>query len=97
MSEAQKTQPTQYQIRVAGALAPERALWFGDLALTLEHTAGGDEITVLSGPVIDRAALFGILSRIRDLGLTLISVNPCRGAGCAGQAAHSPLGIPADG
>ena len=33
-------------------------------------------ITVLSGPVIDRAVLFGILSRVRDLGLTLISVNP---------------------
>ena len=46
------------------------------MALTVERTASGSAITVLSGPVTDRAALFGILSRIRDLGLTLISVNP---------------------
>jgi hypothetical protein len=36
--------------------------------VTVEHTARGDAIAVLSGPVIDRAALFGILNRIRDLG-----------------------------
>jgi hypothetical protein len=67
---------TQYEIRVSGRLNLERASWFGDLILTVEHKAGGTAITVLSGPVADRAALFGILSRIRDLGLTLISVNP---------------------
>ena len=76
MSELLNSQPTQYEIRVSGALAPERALWFGELALTVEHTASGTSITILSGPVADRAALFGILNRIRDLGLTLISVNP---------------------
>jgi hypothetical protein len=68
--------PTEYEIRISGPLDPARAEWFGNLALTLEHTAGGDTITVLSGPVTDRSALFGILSRVRDLGLTLISVNP---------------------
>ena len=76
MPEAHKTQPTQYEIRASGFLDPERAEWFGDLALTLEHTTDGGAITVLSGPVVDRAALFGILNRIRDLSLMLISVNP---------------------
>jgi hypothetical protein len=51
-------------------------MWFGDMALTVRRTASGSAITVLSGPVGDRAALFGILNRIRDLGLVLISVNP---------------------
>ena len=66
----------QYDIRVSGQLNPERASWFGDLALTVEHAPDGGRVTVLTGPVADRAALFGLLSRIRDLGLTLISVNP---------------------
>ena len=74
--QGRQAAPTEYEIRIAGPLDPERAEWFGDLALTLEHTAAGETITVLSGPVIDRAVLFGILSRVRDLGLTLISVNP---------------------
>ena len=76
MSEDHKTLSTPYEIRVSGHLDPERAEWFGDLALVVRHTVSGTAITVLSGPVADRAALFGILSRIRDLGLTLISVNP---------------------
>ena len=73
--QGRQAAPTEYEIRVSGPLAPERAEWFGNLALTVEQ-ASGRAITVLSGPVIDRAALFGILNRIRDLGLTLISVNP---------------------
>ena len=76
MSEVQNTTPTAYEIRVSGPLDPERAEWFGERTLSVEHAAGGGTITVLSGPVVDRAALFGILSRIRDLGLALISVNP---------------------
>jgi len=67
---------TQYEIRGSGQLNPERASWFGDLALAVEQTPDGGTVTVLSGPVADRAALFGTLSRIRDLGLALISVNP---------------------
>ncbi len=76
MSEDRKALSTQYEILVSGHLDPERAEWFGDMTLTVRRTATGDAITVLSGPVADRAALFGILNRIRDLGLTLISVNP---------------------
>jgi hypothetical protein len=76
MSEGQKAPSTQHEIRVSGHLSPERAKWFGGMALATERTPSGDATTVLSGPVIDRAALFGTLNRIRDLGLKLISVNP---------------------
>jgi hypothetical protein len=65
-----------YQIEVAGRLDREWAEWFGNMALTVRHTDQGSTITALTGPVPDRAALFGILNRIRDLGLRLISVNP---------------------
>ena len=64
-----------YEIRVAGRIALERAGWFGDMAITIKYTPDG-VVTQLAGPVADRAALFGILNRIRDLGLVLISVNP---------------------
>ena len=73
MSEPQKP---EYEIRISGHLDPERTQWFGGLVLTVEHSAGDDAITVLSGSIADRAALFGFLNRIRDLGLALISVNP---------------------
>jgi hypothetical protein len=88
MSHNRHAAPKRYEIRVAGSLAPERANWFGGLALTVERTESGTAVTVLSGPVIDGAALFGILNRIRDLGLTLISVNPIapQESGAAGES-----------
>jgi len=61
------------QIRVKGHLYPTRrwADWFG--GLTIENQPNGE--AVLSGLLPDQAALYGILNRIRDLGLTLVSVN----------------------
>lgn len=67
---------THYRIEISGRLDPEWAGWFGNMTLAYDHTAEGATLTVLSGPVDDRAELFGILTRIRDLGLRLISVNP---------------------
>jgi hypothetical protein len=64
------TQP-HYQIRVGGQLDPQWADWFGDMTIVYEAY---DE-TVLTGPLTDQAALFGILTRVRDLGLTLLAVN----------------------
>ena len=61
-----------YQIRVKGHLGPHWAGWFEGMAITLE--ANGD--TLLTGPVIDQAALYGLLKKVRDLGMPLISVNP---------------------
>ena len=65
-------QPMIYQIRVKAHLDCEWADWFGGLTITLEDN---DE-TLLTGPVIDQAALHGLLKKVRDLGLTLVSVNP---------------------
>ncbi len=60
----------QYEIRIAGHLDQRWAAWFDGLALT--HRS--DETTVLRGPVADQAALHGLLQKVRDLGLPLVSV-----------------------
>ncbi len=65
-------QPTVYQIRVKGHLGPGWTDWFEGLTVTLEK--GGD--TLLTGPVVDQAALYGLLRRVRDLGMPLVSVGP---------------------
>lgn len=62
--------PTVYQIRLKGHLGSQWADWFEGLTLTLE--ANGD--TLLTGPVADQAALFGLLRKVRDLGLPLVEV-----------------------
>lgn len=64
-------QPMIYQIRIRGHLGIQRMDWFGDMTITLQEN--GD--TLLTGPVVDQAALHGLLKKIRDLGLPLISVN----------------------
>ncbi len=64
-------QPMVYQIRIKGHLGPRWTDWFGGMTITLEDN--GD--TLLTGPVVDQAALHGMLRRVRDLGLPLISVT----------------------
>jgi hypothetical protein len=59
-----------YEIRIRDRLDEDWSEWFG--AMTLTHNRQGQ--TILSGPVADQAALHGLLSRISDLNLTLISV-----------------------
>jgi len=69
----QKTDPDQPivdQIRIKGHLSPQWTDWFGDLTITLEDN--GD--TLLTGPVVDQAALHGLLKKVRDFGIPLISV-----------------------
>ena len=65
------SQPLVYQIRIEGHLGREWADWFEGLAITALDN--GD--TLLTGPVIDQAALHGLLKKVRDLGMPLISVN----------------------
>jgi hypothetical protein len=65
------SEPMAYQIRIKGHLALRWTEWFGGLIITLEDN--GD--TLLSGPVVDQAALFGLLRKVRDLGMPLLSVN----------------------
>ncbi|MDX6325062.1 MAG: hypothetical protein QOK15_1416 [Nocardioidaceae bacterium] len=60
-----------YELRVKGHLDPRWATWFDGLALT-RHSDG---TTVLRGPVTDQAALHGLLQKIRDVGLPLVSVT----------------------
>jgi hypothetical protein len=66
-------QPTVYQIRIKGHLGHQWTDWFAGLTITLEENGE----TLLCGPVVDQAALFGLLRKVRDLGMPLIAVNPC--------------------
>jgi len=70
-SQVDPSQPMSYRIRVHGHLGPEWTDWFDGLSLTLEDN--GD--TLLTAQVADQAALFGLLRRVRDLGMTLVSVT----------------------
>ena len=61
--------PMVYQIRINGHLGPQWTDWFGGVTIALEDN--GD--TLLTGPVVDQAALYGLLRKVRDLGMPLIS------------------------
>lgn len=63
--------PLIYQIKVKGQLGQQWSAWFEDLTITLVEN--GD--TLLTGPVIDQAALYGLLRKVRDLGLPLLLVR----------------------
>jgi hypothetical protein len=63
-------QPTIYQIRIKGHLGQQWTDWSGGLTITLEDNG----TTLLTGPVVDQAALYGLLRRVRDLGMELLSV-----------------------
>lgn len=69
-SKTNPGQPVVYQIRLKGHLDAQWTDWFGGLTITLEE----DGNTLLTGPVIDQAALHGLLKKVRDLGMTLVSV-----------------------
>ena len=64
-------EPAIYEIRLKGHLTDRWAGWFGDVAIGLEE----DGTTRLTCPVIDQAALYGLLKKVRSLGMPLLSVN----------------------
>ncbi len=76
-----RTSPTHpvhaaiYQIRIKGQLDSEWATWFEGLSITLAD----DDETLLTGPVRDQATLYGLLKKVRNLGLPLLSVNCIEG------------------
>jgi hypothetical protein len=59
-----------YEIRIKGHIEARWADWFGGLSITLEE----DGDTLLTGPVVDQAALYGVLRKVRDVGMPLVSV-----------------------
>ncbi len=82
-SGSEKAQPLVYQIRIKGHLGREWTDWFGGLTITLEDNGE----TLLTGPVVDQAALHGLLKKVRDVGMPLVSVN----RGKPGQADVSDI------
>jgi hypothetical protein len=64
-------EPGIYEIRIKGHLADRWTDWFGGLSITLEDNGE----TLLTGPVVDQAALHGLLKKVRDLGMPLLSVT----------------------
>jgi hypothetical protein len=69
-SNSEKAQPMIYQIRIKGHLDRKWADWFSGLSITLQ--ASGE--TLLTGPVLDQAMLYGLLRKVRDAGLPLVAV-----------------------
>ena len=73
-SGSEKAQPLVYQFRIKGHLGSEWTDWFGGLTIKLEDNGE----TLLTGPVVDQAALHGVLRKVRDLGMPLLSVTRVR-------------------
>jgi hypothetical protein len=71
-SKIDSGEPMVYQIRIRGHLGRQWTDWFGGFAIALEPN--GD--TLLTGAVVDQAALYGLLRTVRDLGIALVSVSP---------------------
>ena len=65
------SEPMVYQIRIKGHLGRQWTDWFGGLSITLEENGE----TLLTGPVVDQAALHGLLKKVRDLGMPLLAVT----------------------
>jgi len=70
-ARADPTPPALYEIKLKGILPSEWSDWFDGMALN-QDTQGN---TTLSGPVIDQATLYGLLDRVRDLGMELLSIT----------------------
>jgi hypothetical protein len=65
----EEKEPMIYQIRIKGHLDRRWTDWFGGMTITLEENG----YTLLTGPVVDQAALHGLLRKVRDLGMPLVS------------------------
>jgi hypothetical protein len=67
------TKPSHYEVRIDGLLDDRWSAWFEGLTVTSDESGCQ---TIIAGPIVDQAALHGVLAKIRDLGLPLLSV--CR-------------------
>jgi hypothetical protein len=68
-------EPVVYRLKVRGKLRESWSDWFDDMVIAFVVEGSGSPVTTLTGPVVDQSALHGMLNRIRDLGLPLLSVN----------------------
>lgn len=78
MNEVQRLEDARdhpYHIVVAGELDPTWSVWLGNMEITSSQSREGEPLTILSGTLPDQAALRGVLNKIWDLRLTLISVT----------------------
>jgi hypothetical protein len=75
LKSLQFDQTATYQIKVQGRLDERWTHWFDGMSIAFEQAEDGSTITVLTGSVMDQAALYGLINRMRDLGLPLISVG----------------------
>ncbi|HEY5671647.1 MAG TPA: hypothetical protein VIS10_16770 [Anaerolineales bacterium] len=66
--------PAYYEFRVRSRISPQSAAWFEGMEIAVDETAEPVQ-TLIKGYMEDQSALHGLISRIRDLGLTLVSVN----------------------
>jgi hypothetical protein len=82
--EGEADQPLVYQIRLKGHLGRQWTSWFEGLTIALADNGE----TLLTGPVVDQAALFGLLIKVRDLGMPLISVNRVKPGQADGSVAN---------
>lgn len=85
-SPADRTGTQQYEIRVKGHLGSRWTAWFDGLSLTNED----DGITVIRGPVVDQAALHGLLQRLRDVGIPLVTLTQLPPDAPTTPSAHHP-------
>jgi len=65
---------TVYELRISGRLGNSIQTWFEDMIVTVDESSSPIQ-TIIQGPMRDQAALYGLIGRVRDLGLTLLSVN----------------------
>ncbi len=82
-----KNESVLFEIRLKGHLDDRWSGWFGGLTITLEDN--GD--TLLIGPMLDQAALHGLLRKVRDLGIPLVSVSPIQPGRSTGKADSSDV------
>lgn len=75
MSESTSSDRTAYKIRVKGHISPRLARQFEGFEVNTDFQPDGTPVSIISGDIADQAALHGTLTRIRDLGIEIVSVN----------------------
>jgi hypothetical protein len=74
-NEETQSMPQFYVVKVVGALTDSWSDWFSDMEIQVHRTTHGPTMTTLTGPVADQARLRGIVSKLWDLNLTIVSIN----------------------